>query len=246
MVDSFSQWDMTRDLVCTFPPCIGALNRPSPQLGAINVFESATSSIYHGATLAIKRRMTRGLYFRVAYTWAQAMDDGQDALVVGRPATVQNAYSPNSERGWSSVDQRQRGVAAWSYEPRLFGREQQALRALVNNWKLSGVMTFGSGRPVNAQIIGDANNDGNSSNDRLPGYKRNAFLGPNYSTTDLRFGRTFKLSHEVKLEFMTEAFNAFNRDNKRVDVSDDGFSNSAASFVQQDTVVQCSTLSCAI
>jgi hypothetical protein len=153
------------------------------------------------------------------------------------PATVQNAYSPNSERGWSSVDQRQRGVAAWSYEPRLFGREQQALRALLNNWKLSGVMTFGSGRPVNAQIIGDANNDGNSSNDRLPGYKRNAFLGPNYSTTDLRFGRTFKLSHEVKLEFMTEGFNAFNRDNKRVDVSDDGFSNSAASFVQQDTVI---------
>jgi hypothetical protein len=119
----------------------------------------------------------------------------------------------------------------------LFGREQHALRALLNNWKLSGVMTFGSGRPVNAQIIGDANNDGNSNNDRLPGYKRNAFLGPNYSTTDLRVGRTFKLSHDVKLEFMAEAFNAFNRDNKRVDVSDDGFSNSAATFVQQDTVV---------
>jgi hypothetical protein len=168
IVDSFSQWDMTRDLVCTFPPCIGALNRSIPQLDAINVFESATSSIYHGATLAIKRRMTRGLYFRVAYTWGQAMDDGQDALAVGRPATVQNSYSPNTERGWSSVDQRQRWVAAWSYEPRIFGREQRALRALLNNWKLSGVMTFGSGRPVNAQIIGDANNDGNSSNDRLP------------------------------------------------------------------------------
>lgn len=237
VVDSFSQWDMSSDLSCPFPPCVGELTRPVPQLGAIDVFESATSSIYHGATLSLKRKMTRGLYFRVAYTWGQAMDDGQDALVVGRPATVQNSYSPNSERSWSSVDQRQRWVASWSYEPRLVGRDRPTLRALLNNWKLSGVMTFGTGRPVNAQIVGDANNDGNTGNDRLPGYSRNAFLGPNYSTTDLRLGRMFKLTKELKLELLAEAFNAFNRDNKRVDIGDDGFSNSAASFVQQDTVI---------
>ena len=38
--------------------------------------------------------MTRGLYFRLGYTYAHAIDDGQDALVAGRPATVQNSYSP--------------------------------------------------------------------------------------------------------------------------------------------------------
>ena len=236
-VDSFSQWNMGYTLSCPFPPCVGQLNRPITQLGAINVFESATTSIYHGATLAIKRKMTNGLYFRVAYTWGQAKDDGQDALVVGRPATVQNSYAPNAERGWSSVDQRQRWVAAWSYEPRWFHKDQPVLRALLNNWKVSGVMTFGSGRPVNAQIVGDANNDGNSNNDRLPGYSRNAFTGPNYSTTDFRFGRTFKLSDHLRLELMAEAFNVFNRDNKRVDVTDDGFGNSAASFVPYDAVV---------
>lgn len=237
VVDSFSQWDYSRDLVCTFPPCIGELQRPIPQVGAINVFESATDSIYHGFTMALKRAMTNGLYFRLAYTWGQAIDNGQDALVVGRPATVQNSYSPNAERAWSSVDQRQRWVAAWTWNPRFFHRDQPTLRALLNNWKLSGLFTFGSGRPVNAQIVGDANNDGNTSNDRLPGYSRNAFLGPNYSTTDLRLSRRFKLSNYLAIELMAEAFNTFNRDNKRVDVTDDGFSNSAASFVQYDTVV---------
>ncbi len=236
-VDSFSQWDMGSSLSCPFPPCVGQLNRPITQLGAINVFESATTSIYHGATLALKRKMTNGLYFRVAYTWGQAVDDGQDALVVGRPATVQNSYSPSSERGWSSVDQRQRWVAAWTYEPRWFHKDQPVLRTIFNSWKLSGVMTFGSGRPVNAQIVGDANNDGNTGNDRLPGYSRNAFTGPNYSTTDFRFGRTFKLSGRINFELMAEAFNVFNRDNKRVDVTDDGFGNSAASFVPYDSVV---------
>ena len=203
-VNSFSQWEMDRSLSCPFPPCLGQLDRPIPQLGAINSFESATTSIYNGFTVMLKRNMTNGLYFRVGYTWGQAIDDGQDALVVGRPATVQDSYSPNAERGWSSVDQRQRWVAAWTYEPKFFHRDKPVMRALLNNWRFSGVMTYGSGRPVNAQIVGDANNDGNTGNDRLPGYSRNAFLGPNYSTTDFRFGRRFKLSNYLAIELMAE------------------------------------------
>jgi hypothetical protein len=135
------------------------------------------------------------------------------------------------------VDQRQRWVGAATWQPRFFHRDQPTLRALLNNWKLSGLFTFGSGRPVNAQIVGDANNDSNTSNDRLPGYSRNSFLGPNYSTTDLRLSRRFKISNDIAIELMAEAFNSFNRDNKRVDITDDGFSNSAASFVQSDTVI---------
>jgi len=36
---------------------------------------------------------------------------------------------------------------------------------------------------------------------------------------------------------LAESFNLFNRDNKRLDITDDGFSNAAANFVQQDSVV---------
>ena len=46
----------------------------------------------------------------LSYTFAHAIDDGQDALVAGRPATVQNSYAPNSEKGPSVTDQRQRFV----------------------------------------------------------------------------------------------------------------------------------------
>lgn len=235
-VDSFSSWVMTQTLSCPFPPCAGDVQRPISQLGAINEFESAATSIYHGATVSLRHRMTQGLFFRIAYTWGQAIDDGQDALVVGRPATVQNSFSP-SERSWSSVDQRQRWVTAWTYQPRLFDRNHVVLRSLFNEWKFSGVMTYGSGRPVSARIVGDANRDSNTGNDRLPGYSRNAFTGPNYMTANVRFGRTFRLTEYLKLELMAEAFNAFNRVNKRVNVTDDGFDNSAANFVQEDVVV---------
>jgi hypothetical protein len=56
-------------------------------------------------------------------------------------------------------------------------------------------------------------------------------------TADMRLSRSFRLTNYLKLELMAEAFNVLNRDNKRVNITDDGFDNSAATFVQQDSVV---------
>jgi hypothetical protein len=227
-VDSFAQWT-----ACGTPPCLTDVVRPLPQLDAVNVFESAASSIYHGLTLSVRRRMTNGLYFRSAYTWAKAIDDGQDALVVGRPATVQDAYNPQGERGLSTTDQRQRFVFSWIAEPRPFHRANPLLGNLFNQWTISGVVTAGSGRPVNAQVLGDANGDGNSGNDRLPGYRRNSFTGPDYTTTSLRLKRRFHLRERLRLDLLVESFNVLNHLNQRVDTTDDGFLSAAATFVAQ-------------
>ena len=166
------------------------MQRPDPRLGAINSFESGSSSVYNGMTISLKRQINHGMFFRLAYTLAKAIDDGQDALVVGRPGNVQNSYATALERGLSVTDQRNRLLAAWVVEPRPFQLDNVLLNRLVNHWKLSSVVTLGSGRPLNATMAGDANQDGNTYNDRLPGYKRNAFIGPDYFTTDLRITRT--------------------------------------------------------
>jgi hypothetical protein len=231
---SFSTWQMTQTLTCPYPPCINPLARPIPQLGAIDVFQSAASSFYHGMTVALNRRTHRGLYFRLAYTYAHAEDDGQDALVAGQPSTVQNSYAPNSEKGASVTDQRHRLVVAWAAELRPFGRGQPMLSTLFNNWKLSNVTTIGSGRPVDARILGDANQDGNSTNDRLPGVGRNSLVGPGYSTTDLRLTRVLHLGDRIKLNLMVESFNLFNHENPRVQTSDNGFQDAYGQFVLVD------------
>lgn len=231
-VESFSTWQASRNISCPFPPCINSVQRPIPQLGAINQFESAASSVYHGLTVSLNKRMSRGLYFRLAYTWAHAIDDGQDALVAGQPATVQNSYSANSERGPSVTDQRNRLTIAAVEEPYLFDAENKLLASMFNHWKISGVMTYGSGRPANAEVAGDPNQDGNTGNDRLAGYGRNAFLGPDYATVDLRLGRKIKLGTHLRLELTAESFNLLNRDNRRYGVSDNGFYNSAGQFIK--------------
>jgi hypothetical protein len=232
-VDSFSTWQFSRSLTCPFPPCINPLSRPIAQLGAVNVFESAASSVYQGMTFSLRRRMTNGLYFRLGYTFAHAIDDGQNALLTSG-STVQNTYSPQLERGPSVTDQRNRLVFSWIAEPQPFHRGHAFLGKIFNDWRFSGVLTYGSGRPLDARIFGDPNRDLNDINDRLPGYGRNAFLGPDYATTDLRVARKLYLGSRLKLDLIAEFFNMFNRNNKRVDITDDAFIHTAGQFLQLD------------
>ncbi len=231
-VDSFATWQFTRSLTCPWPPCINPLGRPIAQLGAIDVFQSAASSYYNGATLSLNRRVARGTYLRLSYTYAHAIDDGQDALVAGQPATVQNSYDPAAERGASVTDQRHRIIAALSAEPRPFHRGHELLGHFLNDWKISSVVNYGTGRPVNATVSGDPNQDGNDLNDRLPGYSRNAFTGSDYATTDLRVTKRIRVTERYKLNFMAESFNLFNRDNQRVAITSNGLVATSSTFVQ--------------
>jgi hypothetical protein len=227
----------TNLLTCPFPPCVNDVVRPNPKLGAVNVFESAASSTYHGFTLSVQRRFAHSFSARLGYTYAKALDDTQDALVAGRPTVVENSLNTRAERSLSVVDQRQRFVSSFIAEPNPFGRDHAFLAHLVNDWKFSGIFSAGSGRPLSGHIDGDANRDANPDNDRLPGVRRNSFVGPDYFSGEARITRRFRLTEQWRLEAMAEAFNVFNHRNDRVDNSEDGFSSTAASFVTTTSTV---------
>jgi hypothetical protein len=231
-VQSFSTWQFAPSLECPafFAPCINSLQRPISNVGAINVFDTAASSIYHGLTLSAKRRMTDGIYLRFAYTWAHAMDTGPDALLIGG-SQVQTTNDPVAEKARSVTDQRHRAVFAFTAEPRPFGREHRVLRRIFNDWKFAGVFSGGSGRPLTGRINRDLNRDGNFNNDRLPHARRNSFTGPNYISGEVRVTRKFHITEQWRLEASLESFNVFNRNNKRIRPSDEGFSTLAAEFI---------------
>ncbi|MGA2457484.1 MAG: TonB-dependent receptor [Terriglobales bacterium] len=234
---SFATWQTSYSISCPYPPCINALQRPTSQLGAIDQFESAGSSVYNGMTVSLRKRMSGGMYFNLAYTWAHAIDDGQDALVAGQPVTVQNSYSTKSERGPSVTDQRQRLTISAIEEPHPFAEGQKTLAAIFDHWRVSGIMTYGSGRPANAMVSGDPNQDGNPGNDRLSGYGRNAFTGPDYASMDLKMGRMMNLGGRLHLELSGDSFNLFNRNNERLVVTDNGFQSAAGQFIKDTQYV---------
>jgi hypothetical protein len=231
-IPSFGTWQLAQSADCPpfFVPCINDVQRPIAALGSINVFESEASSTYNAFTLSARRRFSSGFAMNLAYTWANAIDDAQDSPTTGT-SQVQNSFATKSERGRSVTDQRHRLVFSWVAEPRPFHREHPVLKALFNDWKFSGLITAGSGRPLNPRITGDPNRDTNSDSDRLPGARRNSFTGPDYATADLRLTRKLFTHERFRLELLAECFNTFNRDNKRVDVTDDGFTNNAGQFV---------------
>ena len=230
-VASFATWQTTQSVTCPYPPCINPVQRPLPQLGAINSFESASSSVYNGLTISLKRQLSRGMYFRIGYTLSKTLDDGPDALLVGRSGNVRNSYDVGAERSLSVDDQRHRFVAGCVAEPRKFESDKPWLNTLLNHWRFSSIVTFGSSRRLNATTAGDANGDGNIYNDRLPGNSRNAFTMGDYFSTDLRVTRNLRISDRMQLELLAESFNITNRTNTRVQISDDGFYNSAGQFV---------------
>ena len=94
-------------------------------------------------------------------------------------------------------------------------------RTIFDHWKVSGIMTYGSGRQVSATVL--CYQDGNLSNDRLPGYGRNAFTGPDYASLDLKLGRLRNLGERVHLELSGDSFNFFNRNNERLVITDNEF-----------------------
>jgi hypothetical protein len=116
------------------------------------------------------------------------------------------------------------------YEPHALNGGQGWLGKLTEGWKNSGVISAGSGRPVDATVEGDANQDGTYGNDRLPGANRTSFVGPDYSSTDMRIARRLYSKHGWKLEFTAESFNLFDRLNSRFQLTSDGAISDAAQF----------------
>jgi hypothetical protein len=66
---------------------------------------------------------------------------------------------------------------------------------------------------------------------------RNAYLGPDYATTDLRITRRLYLRPRYKLELVVEAFDVMNRDSQRIIITDDGVNSTGSYFLRLDKTI---------
>jgi outer membrane receptor protein involved in Fe transport len=193
------------------------LARPIPGFTRISLFESTADSRYNGLAVELKRRFTRGLQFIMAYTYSSAKDNKPDQtmVVVGTDDVkgVQNNLDISADWGRSDMDIRHRLVFSPVYEIGRVAKDNEVASAFLSNWTFSGIATLQSGFAYSALISGDANRDGNSATDRVPGTARNAFTTPNIYVFDTRVTKSFKFGEKYSLSVLAEAFNLFNRSN---------------------------------
>jgi len=122
--------------------------------------------------------------------------------------------NPAADYARSDTDLRHRFVFSPVYDIGTIKWSENAFaRAVFSDWTLSGIVQMQSGSPYSALVGNDPNNDGNRSNDRLPGTLRNQFTTPSVYQLDARVTRNIPFTESIRLRLILEAFNIFNRAN---------------------------------
>src|SRR5260370_2680585 len=152
------------------------------------------------------------------HTWGHGIGDSPDATaVVANTDDGKMAYDPNNirlDRGNGSNDVRHRFILSSVWELNYAqGIHNRFLKTLAEGWQITGIFNAQSGEPYTALVNTDLNSDGNSRNERAPGFGRNTFNMPAIISLDPRVSRTIALTERAKLQLIVEAFNVLNHQN---------------------------------
>jgi hypothetical protein len=198
--------------------------RPNTAFPQITEIRSNVFSKYHALVLQANRRLTQGLQFQTNYTLSRASDNGQSSVTFTSNNLPFNAFDQQNENGLSNFDRRQKFVASVVYSPNPF--TDGAAKHIFNGWTFAPILNSFSGArftgnisgSINPQSFGFASNqtpgggvNGSGGATRFALVPRNFFKQPNIWYVDARLSRRFSLTEAMKLEFLVEGFNVFNR-----------------------------------
>jgi hypothetical protein len=194
-----------------------ASRRPNPRIGNVLEISSRFSSNYNGLQTTVTQRLSRGLSFQAAYTWAKATDNTSLPTgfftIPGQPSRPQNSKDLKAEEGRSAFDIRHRFVASYIYEFPFFKNDKGAASYVLGGWKLNGIAALQSGYPFSVIDTGDPSRDTVADNDRT-----NVIRNPNLPNGQRTTGRWFD----------TGAFVRF---------VPPGFGNAARNIVEADGII---------
>jgi hypothetical protein len=181
--------NLPKPAICPTSPCpagypAGAVYYPANAPLANNTVWNTTHwlsegvSSYHGLAVEVNRRFGKGLQFRGAYTFAKALDDGDNmntSVATNSPAFVANPLDPKGDYGRASFDIRHAAVINATYDLPFGQAKTGPLHRLLGNWQISGIQTLQSGLPFTPQLSYNPSNDGDTRNPVRPS------VNPNFS-----------------------------------------------------------------
>ena len=150
-------------------------SRINPSRGVINVRDNRADSEYNSLQVELNRSYSRGLFFRVAYTYGKLLDDSSEIFTTFASPT---SYSANlagnglrQDWGPSAFDRRNIVVLTYSWSPAGFHSQNFAtnllLGAFTRKFTISGQTQLYSGLYTSFNTSGsDINGDSSTTNDR--------------------------------------------------------------------------------
>jgi hypothetical protein len=218
----------------------GSLRSPgtvSP-FGSINAQTSDGNSSYNALNVDLKKRFSNNFQFLASYTWSHSIDDSSDLQTLLLPQDNRNF---GAERSDSLFDQRHRFVVSGIVASPSSWTNGSGVQRFFSNFTLAPIVEISSGRPFNILSNQDTNNDQSNQTDRptvladgtlcvagtagcagliTNGVFTSGSLGRNFGiingfmSVDMRVAKMVPIGERVKIEFIAEGFNLFNRFNE--------------------------------
>ena len=168
--------------VTFFPEDAPFLN---PTYTRLQHYQNAGSSSYHALKMILTKRLSQGLQFQGAYTYAKSLDNGS-AVVAGVLTDTwgQDPFNINEEWGPSDFHIEHTFVTNYSYDLP-FGRSLRwgqswngVVDGVLGGWQVAGIMTFTSGTPdtINSSRLITHDSAARSRPDLAPGADPNPIL----------------------------------------------------------------------
>ncbi|HTS24448.1 MAG TPA: TonB-dependent receptor [Bryobacteraceae bacterium] len=122
---------------------------PYPLLAQIVYLTNAARSNYNAITVALNKRMSRGLQFQVSYNHAKNLSNGGGYAPSGFAGegggTLSDPSNPNLDYGNVAYTRRDRFETTFLYNLPFGHAQNRVVRQLAGGWELAGVLLFQSG-----------------------------------------------------------------------------------------------------
>lgn len=209
----------------TTPVYIG--KRPDTRYNGIYQMENGVNSYYNALAVQARKRFSHGFTGQLSYTWAHEIDDGQSYGGSTNNLFFSSAsywtYNGNykADKSSGALDQRQRVVFSWVWEPKFTTRPGAFFKYVVNNWQLTSLTTMQSGRPYSVTVYmadtpvsGMASSyslNGGGLSSRVPFWPYYSQYYPARYNSDASLAKIIPLNEKgMKLALKFEVFNVAN------------------------------------
>lgn len=143
-------YDGNRPIALVVPgadvPSVGA-RRPLAGFDLIDTVKNIGQSTYHSFQSKLERRVSFGVTFLAAYTWAHALDNTDQSTLGGGAyaGKLMDIFNLLGEKGASAFDVRHRFSASVMYDLPGLHNAPAALRTIAGGWQIGTITTLQTG-----------------------------------------------------------------------------------------------------
>jgi Carboxypeptidase regulatory-like domain/TonB dependent receptor len=189
-------------------------SRPNANFGSMTDIFSGVNSSYNAFAVQVNHNMSHYVQFSANYTWAHALDYGQNEATFTDTNDLLNPYCLKCEYGNSNFDVRSRFTANAVIDS--WWNVKGFVGYLVNGWELAPIFQAQTGLPYSLVTSGSAPGgasgsiNGSGGATRLLETGRNTYRYPSTYVFDARLSKSFKIAEKVNIQVLAEAFNLAN------------------------------------